>query len=77
VKQYEHLPGKHEAMNSNPSAATKKKRYILSTYVNVTMYPPAQLLYANKKLNKWKLIRTQERQWLFRPSMPNSEFTSF
>jgi hypothetical protein len=23
-------------------------RYIVSTYVNITMYPPAQLLYANK-----------------------------
>jgi hypothetical protein len=23
-------------------------RYIVSTYVNTTMYPPVQLLYANK-----------------------------
>jgi hypothetical protein len=23
-------------------------RYIVSTYVNITMYPPVQLLYANK-----------------------------
>jgi hypothetical protein len=25
-------------------------RYIVSTYVNITMYPPVQLLYANKIL---------------------------
>jgi hypothetical protein len=23
-------------------------RYIVNTYVNITMYPPVQLLYANK-----------------------------
>jgi hypothetical protein len=27
-------------------------RYILNTYVNVTMYPPAQLLCANKIIKK-------------------------
>jgi hypothetical protein len=26
-------------------------RYIVSTYANVTMYPPIQLLYANKIIN--------------------------
>jgi hypothetical protein len=27
-------------------------RYIVSTYVNVTVYPPVQLLYANKIMKK-------------------------
>jgi hypothetical protein len=27
-------------------------RYIISTYVNITMYLPVQLLYANKNNNK-------------------------
>jgi hypothetical protein len=29
-------------------------KYIVSTYVNITMYPPVQLLYANKKFKKEK-----------------------
>jgi hypothetical protein len=27
-------------------------RYIVSTQVNITMYPPAQQLYANKKIRQ-------------------------
>jgi hypothetical protein len=33
-------------------------RYIVSTYVNITMYSPLQLLYANKK------IKTKESSFL-------------
>jgi hypothetical protein len=35
-------------------------RYIVCTYVNITMYPPVQLLYANKIIkNKIKIVATK------------------
>jgi hypothetical protein len=34
-------------------------RHIVSTHVNITMYPPVQLLYANEQLSAIKVSATQ------------------
>jgi hypothetical protein len=47
-------------LSSIPTTVKKKKRkerYIVGKYVNITMYPPVQLLYANKKV---KIVIAQE-----------------
>jgi hypothetical protein len=33
-------------------------RYIVIIYVNIRMYPPEQLIYANKIIKKWPVLQS-------------------
>jgi hypothetical protein len=52
MKPFEIVPRRRKGKRGRMMERLIQLRYILNTYVNITMFPSVQLLYANKIINK-------------------------